>query len=235
MSGLARFCRGARANSIQRGSSAGALYAARRRGGRIYSQQEVVDIDARRDRVILHTSRGGQIDCVKAVFATGYETIENLPKRDFSITSSWAIATKPVKPAKLWPSRCLIWEASDPYLYVRTTVGNRVLAGGEDSELNDAERRDAAIPNKATKILAKLNGLFPERQFEIDYAWGGAFADSPTGLPIFCEIEGAPRCMAILGCGGNGITFSMVAAEVVTAWANGRRDPDAALFDGADR
>ncbi len=215
--------------------SAGALLAVWRRGGRIYSHQEVVEIDAKRDRVRLHTSRGGQIDCLKAVFATGYETIDDLPKKDFSITSSWAIATKPVKPAKLWPSRCLIWEASDPYLYVRTPAGNRVLAGGEDSELNDAERRDAAIPNKAAKILATLNGLFPERQFELDYAWGGAFAESPTGLPIFYEIEGAPQCMSILGCGGNGITFSMVAAEVVTAWAAGRRDPDAALFDGADR
>ena len=67
---------------------------------------------------------------------------------------------------------------------------------------------------------------------EIDYAWAGAFADSPTGLPIFKELPGLPGVFAILGCGGNGITFSVIAADVVKAWVKGHRDPDADLFVG---
>jgi glycine/D-amino acid oxidase-like deaminating enzyme len=33
-----------------------------------------------------------------------------------------------------------------------------------------------------------------------------------------------------MGFGGNGITFSMIAAEIVAAEIAGRPDPDAALF-----
>jgi glycine/D-amino acid oxidase-like deaminating enzyme len=211
--------------------SAGALNVARKKGCRIYGDHEVVVVASDTDNVHLETDKGGEIHCKKAVFATGYETIDGLPKGQFDITSSWAIATKPVDRKKLWPTRCLIWEASDPYLYVRTTAGNRIVAGGEDSDLNDAVRRDAAIANKSARLLSALNVLLPGRDFEIDYAWAGAFAVSPTGLPIFAEVEGLKNCMAVLGCGGNGITFSMIASQIVEAWVLGRRDPDMSLFD----
>jgi len=153
-----------------------------------------------------------------------------LPRDRFDITSSWAIATKPIPPAEFWPGRCLIWEAADPYLYLRSTPDNRIVAGGEDSGLKDADRRDAAVPAKAEKILRSVERLLPGRKLEIDYAWAGAFAESPTGLPLFEEIDGLPNCLAILGCGGNGITFSYVASEIASQWAKGRSDPDRDLF-----
>ena len=40
----------------------------------------------------------------------------------------------------------------------------------------------------------------------------------------------APRCYAVLGYGGNGITFSMLAAQLISASIGRRRDPDAGLF-----
>jgi glycine/D-amino acid oxidase-like deaminating enzyme len=36
---------------------------------------------------------------------------------------------------------------------------------------------------------------------------------------------------AVLGYGGNGITFSMLAATLLTKAILGRRDPDASLFE----
>jgi glycine/D-amino acid oxidase-like deaminating enzyme len=210
--------------------TAGCFRAARAHGCRIYQHQEVTRVEAERKSVTLHTRGGGKIIARRAVFATGYETIEGLPRDRFDIRSSWAIATQPMPADAFWPGRCLIWEAADPYLYLRTTRSNRVLAGGEDSGLTDGDRRDGAIPAKATKILAALNRLLPGRGFEIDYAWAGAFADSPTGLPLIEPVEGMPNCLAILGCGGNGITFSVVASEIAGQWAKGRSDPDWDLF-----
>jgi glycine/D-amino acid oxidase-like deaminating enzyme len=96
--------------------------------------------------------------------------------------------------------------------------------------LNDDERRDAAIPKKTERLLAKIARLLPGRSLRIDYAWAGAFADSPTGLPYISHVPGMPNCLAVLGCGGNGITFSVVASEIVGAWADGKIDPDAGLF-----
>ena len=58
----------------------------------------------------------------------------------------------------------------------------------------------------------------------------GAFADSPTGLPHIAEVDGMANCLSVLGCGGNGITFSMVAAQLARHWVAGRIDPDADLF-----
>lgn len=210
--------------------SAGCLRAARRMGCRIYRNQEVAAVDAGAKRVTLATRTGGVIDCRRVVFATGYEVVYGLPRDQFEITSSWAIATQPLPPEAFWPTRCLIWEAADPYLYLRTTADNRIIAGGEDSALRDPERREAAIPAKAEKILSALTMLLPGRDFQIDYAWAGAFAESPTGLPLFEPVEGLPNSLAILGCGGNGITFSMVASEIVTCWAMNRSDPDWDLF-----
>ncbi len=220
----------AEVNPIQ--LTAACLREARALGCRVYRDQEIVSVDAGARSVTLNSRSGGEITARRVVFATGYEVVDGLPRGQFDITSSWAIATQPLPPEAFWPTRCLIWEAADPYLYLRATADNRIVAGGEDSGLKDAKRRDAAIPAKAEKIFAALTKLLPGRDLQIDYAWAGAFAESPTGLPLFEPVEGLPNCLAILGCGGNGITFSMVAADVVTAWAKGKSDPDWDLFRG---
>ena len=36
--------------------------------------------------------------------------------------------------------------------------------------------------------------------------------------------------LTVLGCGGNGITFSVIAASIARYWADGKTDPDATLF-----
>lgn len=59
--------------------------------------------------------------------------------------STYALATRP-QPRKLWPRQAFVWEASDPYLYMRTTDDGRVICGGEDEEFKDEARRDALIP-----------------------------------------------------------------------------------------
>ena len=36
----------------------------------------------------------------------------------------------------------LIWESSDPYLYLRTTADDRIICGGEDEESAEIVRAD---------------------------------------------------------------------------------------------
>ena len=213
-------------------TSAGVLRVAQKHGATVLSPCTVVRVESDGKGVRLTTETGAVIACRKAVFATGYEVIGGIPRDAFDIVSSWAIATKPIAKERFWPTRCLIWEAADPYLYLRATADNRILAGGEDSGLVDAGRRASAIPAKADKLIRKVRRLLKMPDLEVDYAWAGAFADSPTGLPIFKEIPDLPGVFAILGCGGNGITFSVIAADVVKAWVKGRRDRDADLFVG---
>jgi glycine/D-amino acid oxidase-like deaminating enzyme len=43
-------------------------------------------------------------------------------------------------------------------------------------------------------------------------------------------MKGFTRCYSVLGFGGNGITFSMLAAQLVSRHMQGLTDPDAELF-----
>ena len=168
------------------------------------------------------------------VFATGYELPKGVPRKGHSIATTWAIATRP-QPRALWPGRGFIWEASDPYLYLRVGPAGRVICGGEDETFSDAETRDALTGSKIAAIEAKLAKLLPHVDARADYAWCGNFGGSTTGTPSIGPVPGMKHCYAVLGYGGNGITFSMMAAQILRAHICGDGDADADLFSFARR
>lgn len=139
---------------------AGLWRSALSRGARIHAPTEVVDIEPGRAHVTLGTADGYAVRARHAVFATGHELVKLVKPHRHKVISTWAMATAP-QPARLWPSRCLIWEAADPYLYMRTTLDGRVIVGGEDEEFSDEEKRDALIPKKIAAIRRKLGKLLP--------------------------------------------------------------------------
>lgn len=202
---------------------------AQARGARIFSPSEVVDVAATRSRVTLTTAEGHEVRAKHAVFATGYEIPKTLSYPDHSIHSTWAMATRP-QPERLRRGRCLVWEAADPYLYLRTTLDGRVVVGGEDEPFADERRRDALIPRKVAALRRKLHQLLPEIDTTPDFSWAGCFGQTSSGLPAFGALPGMPRCFAVLGYGGNGITFSVIAAELIHRAILGIGDPDTDLF-----
>ena len=42
----------------------------------------------------------------------------------------------------------LIWETARPYIYMRTTVDNRIIIGGLDEDTNIAQERDSKLIHK---------------------------------------------------------------------------------------
>lgn len=113
---------------------------------------------------------------------------------------------------------------------MRTTVDGRVICGGEDEDFIDEARRDALIADKSTRIAEKLGLIVPHLDTRPDFAWTGSFGTTTTGLPYIGAIPRHPRIHAVMGYGGNGITFSQVASEIVPASINGLDDMDARLF-----
>ena len=63
-----------------------------------------------------------------------------------------------------------------------------------------------------------------------DCAWAGTFGESENGLPSIGSVPGLANCYAVLGYGGNGLTFGVVAAQIIAERLSGRRDPDDGLF-----
>jgi glycine/D-amino acid oxidase-like deaminating enzyme len=199
------------------------------RGARLYAPLAITRVDASGSGVRARTDRGTCVRADHLVYATGYEIPRRVPAPGHRIIATWAMATRP-QPERLWPSRCLIWEAAKPYLYIRTTPDGRVLAGGEDEDVTDARARDALIPAKARVLQEKLHALLPKLDATPEFAWAGSFGESDTSLPTIGPIPAMPHCYAVLGYGGNGITFSLVAAQLLRGYIRGPRDADADLF-----
>ena len=120
----------------------------------------MTEVETAAGTVTAATAAGPGIQCKALVFATGYEMPHTVPQRRHRVISTYAIATKR-QPRNLWPEQCFIWEAADPYLYLRSTTDGRVICGGEDEEFSDEKTRDALIPRKAAAIGRKLKRLLP--------------------------------------------------------------------------
>ena len=99
----------------------------------------------------------------------------------------------------------------------------------------DEERRDALISEKTRRIVARLGRLLPQLDTQPEYAWTGSFGTTRTGLPIIGQVPRHPGILAVIGYGGNGMTFSQIASEIVRTAVAGRRDRDCDLFAFATR
>jgi len=217
----------AEANPVE--LAAGYLRKALRSGARFHAPHEVVDIHCGRRRSTLVLDDGLEIQARHIVLCTGYELAKIVPASGNKVFSTWAIATRP-QPDRIWPQRALIWEASEPYLYLRSSVDGRVICGGEDEEFADSDKRDALTVTKTHRIERKLHRLFPLVDSRAVMAWAGSFGGSPQGMPTIGEIPAYPRCYAVMGYGGNGITFSMLATQLITAAVLRKKLPTARLF-----
>lgn len=209
--------------------TAGLLQAAIGRGVRCYAPVEGTAFRHGRDAVEVATRQGPTITARHVVLATGYELVSPMPAGGHRVISTWAIATRPQKQS-LWPAECFIWEASDPYLYIRATSDGRVICGGEDEDFQDEQKRDAMTGEKSRRLETKLGQLLPGIDPTPHFAWTGSFGTTKTGLPYIGRIPRRPRIHAVMGYGGNGITYSQIASEIIRADLRGGKDLDRHLY-----
>jgi glycine/D-amino acid oxidase-like deaminating enzyme len=161
------------------------------------------------------------IEARHVVLATGYSMPGlDMPKLHRT-SSSWALATVPQKPEDLWRDGMLLWEDSHPYLYLRTTDDNRIIAGGEDDDTTDPEERDRKLPGKIMAIREKLKRLWPKADTRVEHAWCGTFGETADSLPLIGPVPGMNGVYTAYGYGGNGITFSYLAARMIGAMLAG--------------
>jgi glycine/D-amino acid oxidase-like deaminating enzyme len=202
----------------------GLLRTAVARGARVF-EGEAVEFDAAARSVDVQLKNGRQIEARSVVLATGYVMPAIIHSTVQTISSSWAIATTP-QPQNIWKGGALIWEDSKDYLYARTTAAGRIIIGGEDSDqIIDPEARDRLIPQKARVLAQKLATLWPAANVEIEFRWSGTFDTTSDGLPLIGPVPGAKGIYAAYGYGGNGITFSFLAAQLIGDLIAGSTSP----------
>jgi glycine/D-amino acid oxidase-like deaminating enzyme len=208
----------------------GLLGVAAKRGLRIFDRTAAAHFRPNRQGIEVITEKGFKIMARRIVIAAGFESQNYLSKQFGQLKSTFALISEPVPNLHSWHRRSLIWETGSPYLYMRTTGEDRVIVGGEDIDIVKPAFRDRLIPEKTRILLKKFKKLFPEIKLEVAYSWAGTFSTTKDGLAYIGKHRSLPHAFFALGYGGNGITYSLIAAEIIRDQFLGRRNPDAELF-----
>lgn len=200
----------------------------------LFSHTEITVYSESGNGYTLTTGDGHTVNCSYLVIAAGFEAGQFLPHNVMQLNSTYALVSDPVDEQQLWPERSLVWETAQPYFYMRTTRDNRMMIGGADEPFKNPDRRDKLLRKKVKVLERKFKELYPEIPFYTDMAWCGTFSSTKDGLPYIGPWPDKPHMLFALGYGGNGITFSMIAAQVIMNIILGKKDERITLF-GFDR
>jgi len=206
------------------------LERASKQGALIFDRTEVNKVDQSEEGIAAYTDEGHQVRAQKVVFACGYEAQSWLKEKVVNLNSTFALITEPVTDFSGWHKQCLLWESARPYTYMRTTSDNRIIIGGEDEPFKNSELRDKSLPKKRDALCNKLADLMPDIPFEVAYSWAGTFGETEDGLAYIGETKEFPNAYFALGYGGNGITYSVTAAQIIADLYMGKTNSDADIF-----
>ncbi|HET9474220.1 MAG TPA: FAD-dependent oxidoreductase [Steroidobacteraceae bacterium] len=199
---------------------------AERHGVRRFARSKVDTITEHQNGLRLTLGTGLTVDASHVIVAAGYESLEFLPREVADIDNTYAVVTQPLADPRRAATMPLMWESARPYLYLRGTPDGRMIVGGADVPFRNPAARDALLSRQVRRLAAGYRELFGEELPPIDGAWGGSFASTHDGLPFIGRVPGMhPGLQFALCFGGNGITFSVHAAEMIRAGVDGRTHP----------
>ena len=200
-------------------------------GARVFDRTEVALVEAHDAGCTVVTAEGPTIACRRVVWAAGYEGVEETQRRVGQMKSTWIVTTEPLPEAAIWREQLLLWESARPYLYARITDDGRAMVGGEDEPFATRHADARVMEKKAARLVKRFASLMPNREpLKPSFRWGGTFSETKDGLPYIGTVPEHPHAWLAMGYGGNGITFSVIASQLITdAWL-GRHNADLSLF-----
>jgi len=202
-----------------------------KKGLRVYDRTLASTIKHNRNSVQIKTANKRSISARKLVYATGYEVVDFISKPIVKLASTYAIASETLNTLpKFDKNDSVIWNTAKPYLYMRTTKDNRIIIGGRDEEFFSHIKRDKLIPHKTRLLENDFRKMFPSIPFKAEFSWAGVFGSTKDGLPFIGPYKKLPNSFFALGFGGNGITFSQVAGEIIASLIKGKKNKDIELF-----
>ncbi|MBE6052172.1 MAG: FAD-binding oxidoreductase [Clostridium sp.] len=153
------------------------------KGLKVYENTEVVKVIYKEDGVEVFTRYDNKVKGKIVIVATGYNT--NLfTNRNFGVTTTtFNIATKPLESLDGYFNKILIRDNKDPYNYLRTTVDNRIIIGGEDVNFIPDINNDKEVSEKYNILEQRVKDMFPSiENIEIEYKYCGAFTSTQDNL-----------------------------------------------------
>jgi glycine/D-amino acid oxidase-like deaminating enzyme/nitrite reductase/ring-hydroxylating ferredoxin subunit len=198
-----------------------------RRGGRLFADTCVMEIDEKEAGVEITTVSGFKLTADIAVVAT------NTPINDLvAIHTKQApyrtyVIAGPVPKDSV--ADALYWDTEDPYHYVRLQPQERsdlLIAGGEDHKTgraNDAGRRLASLERWT-------RARFPELG-PVEFRWSGQVIETIDDAAFIGINPGNERVFVVTGDSGQGITHSVAASLLIAGLADSGDHPWAEVYD----
>ncbi len=191
--------------------------ASQKLGLKIYDRTNIVDINHLQHAVWLTTANGFKIKAKKLLYANGYEVVNYVDKKIVSLHTTYAsVSEQRNVQTDLWKDEVLVWNTADPYLYVRATKDKRIIVGGRDNPFKDAHKSSRLMELKSKQLKKDFETLMPALTYKPEFNWAGVFGSTKDGLPFIGNLKTKPNSLFALGFGGNGIVFSLIAAEMIT-------------------
>lgn len=200
-----------------------ALVRANQAHGVRYFEDTELDLDRLQTNQI-STGDGYQITFDYLILTTGYSRLYAQVRDNVIARRTYAFCSEPL-PGELWKDRVMIWETRRPYLYLRSTMDGRIIAGGMDEDIVDSEPPADIILARAHDIAGQVEGLFPHLDIKIAYAWDGLFCGTTDGLPFIGPDPNRHNLLYLLGYEGNGMCYSMAGASILRDYIEGKPNP----------
>jgi glycine/D-amino acid oxidase-like deaminating enzyme/nitrite reductase/ring-hydroxylating ferredoxin subunit len=193
-------------------------------GGVIIENNRVLNADENSE-IKIETEQGDYFaDCL--IYAThvppgvNFLSARCAPYRSYAMAVSWDDHPYPDG---------LVYDMEDPYHYYRTQSINGskyFIIGGEDHKTGHDENPMNHFRNLESHVRANFH------IDEIEYKWSSQYIESDDGLPYIGGFPGKNgKILVATGFGGNGMTYSSVAASVLKNILLNREDPLIKLYD----
>lgn len=199
-------------------------YSVTRSGLRVFDHTAMREVEYVGDHQTILTDQAYKITCKRVVYATGYETRAFLREPVAKLVSTYALISEPLKVLPPAISTSVFWDTSAPYFYMRSTEDNRLLIGGADEPFSNPDHRDALIEQKDEELMNLFKTALPDMSMTPDYSWAGTFGITKDSMPFIGMHPDHHNSFFVLGYGGNGITFSLMAMRMLSDTLAGRKN-----------
>lgn len=188
----------------------GLIKAILKNGGEIYENSLVNEVKEKEQNVEIELANEREITAAQAIVMT------NSPFNNrFKIHTkqapyqTYAIGVS----LKNKVAEGLYWDTEDPYHYIRIYDGGNeqfLIVGGEDHKTGQEEHTE----DKYEKLWKWTKENFPEAG-KVEYQWSGQVFETIDGLAYIGANPGDKRTFIGTGYSGNGMTYGVIAAQMI--------------------
>lgn len=193
-------------------------------GGTIVQHCRVMDT-ANTDPLVVKTE-AGDLNASWLIYTTHIPPGVNLLHLRCAPYRSYAMAVRMAN--DIYPAG-LSYDMYDPYHYYRTQWIDGepyLIIGGEDHKTAHAENTNMPF----TKLESHIRSNFNIK--DVAYRWSSQYFEPADGLPYIGHLPGNPgKILVATGFGGNGMTYSSVAARLLADIVLEKENPYIELFD----